>query len=45
MGIRAVFAAATLAAVLVGMMLPTPNGHRPAPPGESQIATMTLGAG
>ena len=43
MALKAFFAIATFAAVLVGMALPT--GHKPAEAGESQIATMTLGAG
>jgi hypothetical protein len=44
MALKTFFTAATLAAVLVGLMLPTPNKHATAA-GESQIATMTLGAG
>lgn len=43
MALKAFFAAATLAAVLVGMALPT--GHKSAQAEESQIATMTLGEG
>lgn len=44
MALKAFFAAATVAAVMVGLLLPTPNKHA-APTGESQIATMALGAG
>lgn len=43
MALKAFFVAATLAAALVGLALPT--GHKPTQAGESQIATMTLGAG
>lgn len=43
MALKAFFAAATLAAVMVGLALPT--GHKPLQAGESQIATITLGAG
>lgn len=43
MALKAFFAAATLAAALVGLALPT--GHKSEPAGESQIATMSLGAG
>ncbi|MDO8800169.1 hypothetical protein [Phenylobacterium sp.] len=43
MALKAFFAAATLAAALIGMALPT--GHKPAQAGESQIATMSLGEG
>nr|QQZ50452.1 hypothetical protein JKL49_02105 [Phenylobacterium glaciei] len=41
MALKAFFAAATFAAVLVGMALP--SGHKPDQAGEPQIATMSLG--
>jgi hypothetical protein len=43
MALKAFFAVATLVAALIGMALPT--GHKPMQAKESQIATMTLGAG
>jgi hypothetical protein len=43
MALKAFFAAATFAAILVGMALPT--GHKPDQAGEPQIATMALGRG
>ena len=44
MALKAFLTAVTVAAVMVGMALPTPSSGRAAPV-ESQIATMTVGAG
>ncbi|MES2722993.1 MAG: hypothetical protein V4656_07560 [Pseudomonadota bacterium] len=43
MALKVFFIAATFAAVLIGMALPT--GRESAQVGESQIATMALGEG
>ncbi len=44
MALKALFTFATLAAVMVGLLLPTPP-RTPPPRADSQIATIPLGVG